>query len=138
MVHIEIDKIYEREEVQRDTKGNPIKIPGKYEDDGRTPLLLKKKVVRVAKEVIKISNIKSFRPWKKDQQPQWGKIDGEVTVLYMEGDERRDNYGNMIHCTILIQEAYESFSGRVNAIRSSNNESERNLEHEESKDAATL
>lgn len=118
MTHIEIQKISEQEVPKENEAGVPIKIPGHYEKDGKTPLTLKVKVVEVHIETIKIDNIKSYRHWRKSTNPEWKKIEGDTTVLFMESDEKKNKHGVNVPCTILIHESYDSFSRRIKAIRS--------------------
>jgi hypothetical protein len=65
----------------------------------------------VFKETISISEIKSFRPWKKDQK-QKTFLPGDWTVLYFKSNKEQKEPAKM-----LIAEPYDSFLERVQGIK---------------------
>lgn len=62
-------------------------------------------------ESIPLLEIKSFRPWEKNSF-QSNRISGEITILYLKGDESKETNAQM-----LIEESFDSFCDRTNTIR---------------------
>ena len=72
---------------------------------------------KVVNEVIELPDIRSFREWKKDDNMA-AQVSGDVTILYMHGikDPKKDDKGNLIFPSIIIEESYQSFLERSRTI----------------------
>ena len=98
MRHIVIEKL--REEDRKDKDSRTIKNPS---------TLNTVKTYTIHPEMISVDDIKSSRVWKK-KLPHKG-IDGDVTIIYMKSKDQSKPL------SILINESFESFTRRCNAIQ---------------------
>jgi len=103
---IEIDKIIT--EYEKDDSGRTVKNPVT-----ENPIF---KGFKVARETIRLDEIKSARPWHKSDI-QEKHITGEVCALYMlDIDRNKERGAKNKPSEIHIAESHESFSKRMKAI----------------------
>jgi len=105
---IDIDKIIT--EYEKDKEGHVIKDP-----TTGNPIF---KGFKIARETIRLDEIKSARSWHKSNA-QEKSIDGDVCALYMlDIDRNKDRVGIKTKPSeIHIAESHESFSKRMNTIK---------------------
>jgi len=100
-MRIEVNKLIEVQE--KDSRGNIIV------DVTKNKPLIAGYITKP--ESIPLSEIKSFRPWEKNSF-QSDRISGDVTILYLKGDESKETTAQM-----LIEESFDSFCERTKTIR---------------------
>jgi hypothetical protein len=66
---------------------------------------------KVVLETIRIDEIKSARSWHKSFDEE-AAIEGDVTMVYLIGDKSKEP------AQMKINESYDSFTGRLNVIKS--------------------
>lgn len=98
---IDVKKVIEVHE--KDERGRKVPHPS---IDGKFVV----KGYKTEVESIRTDEIKAAREWQKNSQ-QERLIDGDMTILYLKGDETKETTAQM-----LINESHESFSKRIKSI----------------------
>ncbi len=104
-MHIEVKKISVVQ--KRTSDGTTVRNPlTKQEVRNETKIVL---------ETIRVDEIKSARPWHKSFDEE-AEIEGHVTMVYLIGDKSKEP------AKLKINESYDSFTKRLNVIKSHDEE----------------
>lgn len=101
---IEVLKISQKK--KKTTDGSDVRNPL-----GKGERLTDTSNFRIDSETIRVDEIKSIRRYHKDMDME-AYIEGNVTLIYLKGDGRRENNPEM-----LINEDYDSFTQRLNVVK---------------------